>query len=75
MPTHGKTALLSTAPIAARIPGWGEDPFVLDGATTAVAWGKVEIARRNKKRSRGGRRRRPNRHRSVRCPGADAARR
>ncbi|MEZ4568900.1 MAG: Ldh family oxidoreductase [Thermomicrobiales bacterium] len=49
VPTHGKTALLSTAPIAAAFPAGEEDPFVLDGATTAVAWGKVEIARRNKK--------------------------
>lgn len=49
VPTFGKTALLSTAPIAAAFPAGEEAPFVLDGATTAVAWGKVEIARRNKK--------------------------
>ena len=49
VPTYGKTALLSTAPIAAAFPAGSEPPFVLDGATTAVAWGKVEIARRNKK--------------------------
>ena len=49
VPTFGKVALLSTAPIAAAFPAGAEEPFVLDGATTAVAWGKVEIARRNKK--------------------------
>ncbi|CAN5831540.1 Ldh family oxidoreductase [soil metagenome] len=49
VPTYGKVALLSTAPIAAAFPAGEEAPFVLDGATTAVAWGKVEIARRNKK--------------------------
>ena len=48
VPTYGKVALLSTAPIAAAFPAGNEAPFVLDGATTAVAWGKVEIARRNK---------------------------
>lgn len=49
VPTFGKTALLSTAPIAAAFPAGEEPPFVLDAATTAVAWGKVEIARRQKK--------------------------
>lgn len=46
VPTFGKVALLSTAPIAAAFPAGSELPFVLDGATTAVAWGKVEIMRR-----------------------------
>lgn len=46
VPTFGKTALLSTAPIAAAFPAGSEAPFVLDGATTAVAWGKVEMSRR-----------------------------
>jgi len=49
VPTHGKVALLSTAPIAAAFPAGVEPPFVLDAATTAVAWGKVEIARRQRK--------------------------
>jgi LDH2 family malate/lactate/ureidoglycolate dehydrogenase len=49
VPTFGKVALLSTAPIAAAFPAGSEPPFVLDGATTAVAWGKVEMARRGKK--------------------------
>jgi LDH2 family malate/lactate/ureidoglycolate dehydrogenase len=47
VPTFGKVAKLSTAPIAAAFPAGVEAPFVLDAATTAVAWGKVEIARRS----------------------------
>jgi LDH2 family malate/lactate/ureidoglycolate dehydrogenase len=47
VPTFGKVAKLSTAPIAAAFPAGSEAPFVLDAATTAVAWGKVEIARRS----------------------------
>ncbi|HMM43861.1 MAG TPA: Ldh family oxidoreductase [Thermomicrobiales bacterium] len=46
VPTWGKEAMLSTAPIAAAFPAGEQDPFVLDAATTAVAWGKIEIARR-----------------------------
>jgi L-2-hydroxycarboxylate dehydrogenase (NAD+) len=46
VPTFAKEAALSTAPIAAAFPAGDDDPFVLDGATTAVAWGKVEIYRR-----------------------------
>lgn len=46
VPTFGSVAMLSTAPIAAAFPAGVEPPFVLDAATTAVAWGKVEIARR-----------------------------
>lgn len=46
VPTFAKEAALSTAPIAAAFPGREQDPFVLDAATTAVAWGKVEIYQR-----------------------------
>lgn len=46
VPTFGKQPMLSTAPIAAAFPSGQEDPFVLDAATTSVAWGKIEIARR-----------------------------
>jgi LDH2 family malate/lactate/ureidoglycolate dehydrogenase len=46
VPTFAKEAALSTAPIAAAFPAGEQDPFVLDAATTAVAWGKVEIYRR-----------------------------
>ena len=49
VPTHAKEPALSTAPIAAAFPAGTEDPFVLDAATTSVAWGKVEIARRSNK--------------------------
>ncbi|RIK39180.1 MAG: oxidoreductase [Chloroflexi bacterium] len=49
VPTFGAVAMLSTAPIAAAFPAGVEPPFILDGATTAVAWGKVEIARRQGK--------------------------
>jgi L-2-hydroxycarboxylate dehydrogenase (NAD+) len=46
VPTFGKEAMLSTAPIAAAFPAGEQNPFILDGATTAVAWGKIEIYRR-----------------------------
>jgi LDH2 family malate/lactate/ureidoglycolate dehydrogenase len=49
VPTFGKVAMLSTAPIAAAFPAGTEPPFVLDAATTTVAWGKVEMARRSNK--------------------------
>jgi LDH2 family malate/lactate/ureidoglycolate dehydrogenase len=46
VPTFARDAALSTAPIAAAFPAGQELPFVLDAATTSVAWGKIEIARR-----------------------------
>ncbi|HUG15240.1 MAG TPA: Ldh family oxidoreductase [Thermomicrobiales bacterium] len=46
VPTFGRQARLSTAPIAAAFPAGEQDPFVLDAATTTVAMGKIEIARR-----------------------------
>lgn len=46
VPTFGKQAKLSTAPIAAAFPAGEQDPFVLDAATTTVAMGKIEISRR-----------------------------
>lgn len=49
VPTFAREAALSTAPIAAAFPAGDEDPFVLDAATTAVAWGKIEMARRSNK--------------------------
>ena len=49
VPTHAKEPALSTAPIAAAFPAGEQDPFILDAATTAVAWGKIEIARRSNK--------------------------
>ena len=46
VPTFAREALLGTNPLAVAIPGGRERPFVLDMATSAVAWGKIEIARR-----------------------------
>jgi LDH2 family malate/lactate/ureidoglycolate dehydrogenase len=46
VPTFGRDLMLGTNPFAFAIPGRGEDAFVLDMATTAVARGKLEIAKR-----------------------------
>ncbi|MBA3415850.1 MAG: Ldh family oxidoreductase [Chloroflexia bacterium] len=47
VPTGGGVAMLGTNPIAFAVPvGNGEPPLVLDMATSTVAWGKIEIARR-----------------------------
>jgi len=48
VPPHARDAYLSTAPIAFAIPAGKERPLVFDGATSTVAWGKIEIARRNR---------------------------
>lgn len=48
VPPHAQDAYLSTAPIAFAIPAGKERPLVFDGATSTVAWGKIEIARRNR---------------------------
>ncbi|KAK9679663.1 Malate/L-lactate dehydrogenase [Popillia japonica] len=45
-PTRGKQAMLGTNPLSLAAPGKEGDNFVLDMATTAVAVGKIEIARR-----------------------------
>jgi L-2-hydroxycarboxylate dehydrogenase (NAD+) len=45
-PTFGKTPMNGTSPISVAIPAKDEDPFVLDMATTTVALGKLEIAKR-----------------------------
>lgn len=49
VPTFAREPYLSTAPIAVAIPAGKERPIVLDMATSTVAWGKVEIARREEK--------------------------
>ncbi len=50
VPTFGATPVLGTNPLSIAFPGGNEtDPFLLDMATTSVAWGKVEIARREGK--------------------------
>jgi L-2-hydroxycarboxylate dehydrogenase (NAD+) len=46
VPTYGREAMLGTNPLAFAVPAGSEPPFILDMATSAVAWGKVEIARR-----------------------------
>lgn len=49
VPTFAREPYLSTAPIAVAIPAGKERPIVLDMATSTVAWGKIEIARREEK--------------------------
>lgn len=46
VPTRAKECLLGTNPIAIGAPGLGNDCFVLDMATSAVALGKLELADR-----------------------------
>lgn len=45
-PTFSKEKLLGTNPIAVAIPALTEPPFVADFASTAVAYGKLEILQR-----------------------------
>jgi L-2-hydroxycarboxylate dehydrogenase (NAD+) len=45
-PLWGAERMLGTNPIAIAFPGLEEPPIVIDLATCAVAYGKVEIARR-----------------------------
>ncbi|KAK9679661.1 Malate/L-lactate dehydrogenase [Popillia japonica] len=45
-PTRSKKAFFGTNPIALAAPGKEGDKFVLDVSTTAVSYGKIEIARR-----------------------------
>lgn len=42
-PTHGRTAILGTNPIAVAAPSGGERPYVLDMATSIVPIGKVTV--------------------------------
>jgi LDH2 family malate/lactate/ureidoglycolate dehydrogenase len=46
VPTFGAHAMLGTNPIAFAVPTGDGPPLVLDMSTSAVAWGKIEIARR-----------------------------
>lgn len=46
MPTHGAEARLGTNPIAFAAPTGDGPPLVVDMATSTVAWGKIEVARR-----------------------------
>ena len=45
-PTGGRAVMLGTNPFAYALPGENGDAFVLDMATTTVALGKLEIAKR-----------------------------
>jgi L-2-hydroxycarboxylate dehydrogenase (NAD+) len=45
-PIWGAERMLGTNPIAIAFPGFKEKPIVIDLATSAAAYGKIEIARR-----------------------------
>ena len=45
-PLWGAERMLGTNPIAIAFPGLEEPPIVIDMATSAVAYGKIEIAQR-----------------------------
>jgi L-2-hydroxycarboxylate dehydrogenase (NAD+) len=47
-PTYGKTAVLGTNPIAVAAPSGEKYPFVLDMATSAVAYGKIQVYEKKK---------------------------
>src|SRR5258708_4700921 len=47
-PLFGAERMLGTNPIAIAFPGFAEPPIVIDMATSAVAYGKIEIALRKK---------------------------
>jgi LDH2 family malate/lactate/ureidoglycolate dehydrogenase len=46
VPTFGAAPRLGTNPIAFAVPTGSGQPLILDMSTSAVAWGKIEIARR-----------------------------
>jgi L-2-hydroxycarboxylate dehydrogenase (NAD+) len=47
-PLWGAERMLGTNPIAIAFPGYKEPPIVIDMATSAVAYGKIEMALRKK---------------------------
>src|SRR5690349_17282293 len=51
-PLWGAERMLGTNPLAIAFPGYKEPPIVIDMATSAVAYGKIEIALRKKNRCR-----------------------
>jgi len=53
-PLWGAQRMLGTNPIAIAFPGYKEPPIVIDLATSAAAYGKIEIARRKKSPIPGG---------------------
>ena len=42
-PTYGRTAVMGTNPISVAAPSNNEYPYVLDMATSAVAYGKIQL--------------------------------
>ena len=48
VPAHGRQPMFGTNPLAVAVPAGRERPFLLDMATSAVSWGKIEIKRREK---------------------------
>lgn len=46
VPTFGAEARLGTNPLAFAVPTGSGQPLILDMSTSAVAWGKIEVARR-----------------------------
>jgi LDH2 family malate/lactate/ureidoglycolate dehydrogenase len=49
-PTRGLDPMFGTNPFAVGVPAGKYPPIIMDMATTAVAYGKVEIARRRKRK-------------------------
>jgi LDH2 family malate/lactate/ureidoglycolate dehydrogenase len=47
-PLYGAERMLGTNPLAIAFPGYKEPPIVIDMATSAVAYGKIETALRKK---------------------------
>lgn len=47
-PTYGRTAVVGTNPIALAAPSDKEYPFLLDMATSAVAYGKIQLYEKKK---------------------------
>ena len=47
-PTYGKTAVLGTNPISMAVPADKHPPYVLDMATSAVAFGKIQLYEKKK---------------------------
>ena len=49
-PTYGRTAVLGTNPISAAVPSGKKYPYVLDMATSAVSYGKIQLSEKKKEK-------------------------
>ncbi len=49
VPAYGRQPMFGTNPLAVAVPAGREYPFLLDMATSAVSWGKIEIKRRERR--------------------------